>query len=126
MSRLGYNSRYRTKIQEAKSRYRDFLSLTLTTIADVKERLNCVGLAVSGRRHKLGLTLEEIATRAQILGWDVDKKILSRIESGTRRVIDAEAYYLAVTLKCSIPDLYPSRNQMDAEFLRVNPPKRKR
>jgi len=96
------------------------------TISDVKQRLNCVGLAVAGRRHKLGLTLEEIATRAQILGWDIDKKILSRIESGTRRVTDAETFYLAVTLKCSIPDLYPPRKHMDSEFLRVNPPKRMR
>ncbi len=92
----------------------------------MQPRLNCVGLAVSGRRKKLALTLDEMATRSQILGWDIDKRILSRIEVGSRRVSDNEVYYLAIILQCEIASLYPNREEMDRTYRRSNPAKRKR
>ena len=54
---------------------------------------------------KAGLTQEALAARCQTQGWDISRGTFSKIESGLRRVNDAEVVILAKTLRCTVAEL---------------------
>lgn len=68
---------------------------------------NIVGVKVRNVRHKSGMTQDVLATKCNLLGWDVSRGTISKIEAGLRRVNDAEVALLAQVLKIQISDLYP-------------------
>lgn len=43
----------------------------------------------------------------QLIGWDVSRGVIARIEGGVRWIADFELIELAKALKVSIPELYP-------------------
>lgn len=51
--------------------------------------------------HKPPLTQEGLAARLQLLGWDIDRFGISRIERGVRQVTDKELLLLSEAL--SVP-----------------------
>jgi len=65
--------------------------------------LNVVGPAV--RKVRLGkqppLTQEHVAIKLQVLGWDIDRFGVSKIERGKRQVTDRELLVLAEALDVS-------------------------
>ena len=69
---------------------------------------------------------QKLAAIAQRDGWDIDRVIISKIESGLRAVTDIELYFLAKILSSSIPDLFPKERAMRQEHLPhlARPPKR--
>ena len=79
---------------------------------------NLVGPQVRRLRIGAGLSQEALATKLQLAGWDLSRGGLSKIEAGLRRVNDAEVWMLAVTLSCSLKDLYPARPKGLAKVLR--------
>lgn len=52
--------------------------------------------------HKPPLTQEELAKKVQLLGLEMTKLIISRIEQGERHVIDGELLLLAQVLGVSM------------------------
>ncbi|MES2920634.1 MAG: helix-turn-helix transcriptional regulator [Verrucomicrobiota bacterium] len=46
-----------------------------------------------------------LAARCQAVGWDISRGTFTRIESGLRRVNDAELVNLAKVLRCGVADL---------------------
>ncbi len=68
-------------------------------------RQNLVGPRVRKLRLEAGLSQESIAGRCQVAGWDVSRGTFAKIESGLRRVTDAEVVILAKVLKCSMDEL---------------------
>jgi transcriptional regulator with XRE-family HTH domain len=69
--------------------------------------MNIVGPAVKEIREEQGLTQEVLAARCNILGWDISRSTLAKIEVRLRRVKDTEAIILAQALKVNISQLYP-------------------
>lgn len=88
--------------------------------------LNCVGKAVASHRQLVGMSQQDLAVKAQKLGWDIDSLLISKIEAGRRRVTDRELYWLAQLFKCSTEDLFPSPSEMKRGFLTTNTPRRKK
>jgi len=58
-------------------------------------------------REKRGWTQDDLAQKAQLIGWDISRATISKIEAGVRRVYDSEVWHLAKLLECEIAALYP-------------------
>jgi len=69
--------------------------------------LNIVGPKVKQVRltHNPALTQEALASKLQILGWDIDRFGVSKIERGQRQVTDKEVLMLAKALAVSVTQL---------------------
>jgi transcriptional regulator with XRE-family HTH domain len=68
---------------------------------------NVVGPQVRKLRYQLGMTQEALAARCGVLGWDLSRATLSKIEAQLRCVTDAELELLAKALRTEIAALYP-------------------
>jgi transcriptional regulator with XRE-family HTH domain len=72
------------------------------------ERLkNIIGPQVRKIRDSHGWTQEIFATKCNLVGLDLSRASLSKIEAGLRRVVDAEIPLLAKALKVPILELFP-------------------
>lgn len=65
-------------------------------------RNNICGIKVCEFRKALNISQRELADRLQLIGLDVDKNAIQRIESGKRFVTDIELLYFSEVLKVSI------------------------
>ena len=66
---------------------------------------NICGEKVAALRKKSGRSQRELADALQLLGLDVDKNAVQRIEAGKRFVTDIELVFLSQALKVSINEL---------------------
>lgn len=66
---------------------------------------NLVGPRVQKLRTTAKLSQEFLSARCQTLGWDISRGTFAKIESGLRRVNDAELVILAKALHCEVADL---------------------
>lgn len=67
---------------------------------------NIVGPQVRRLRYQQGLKQEDLAARCGVLGWDLSRATLSKIEAQLRCVTDTELEILARALRVEIADLY--------------------
>jgi transcriptional regulator with XRE-family HTH domain len=72
---------------------------------------NVVGSQVRYFRCRLDLTQEMLAARCNILGWNITRGKLAKIEAQVRCVSDAELYLLAKALKVGVEKLYPKSEE---------------
>lgn len=68
-------------------------------------RNNLCGLQIARRRKEMGKSQRELADALQLLGLDVDKNAVQRIEAGKRFVTDIELVYLCKALNISYEEL---------------------
>lgn len=52
------------------------------------------------------MTQEELAAQCNLLGWNISRGTLAKIESQVRRVTDSEVALIAKVLKVDISALY--------------------
>ncbi len=69
-------------------------------------RNNICGKAICKYRKEMNLSQRAFADQLQLIGLDVDKNAIQRMESGQRFITDIELVYLAKALKRSIEDLF--------------------
>lgn len=69
--------------------------------------MNIVGPHVRTIRESKGLTQAELTARCNVLGWDISRGTLAKIEAQVRRVTDKEALLLAEALGVKISKIYP-------------------
>jgi transcriptional regulator with XRE-family HTH domain len=70
---------------------------------------NVVGPQVRKLRYQQEVTQEALAARCGVLGWDLSRATLSKIEAQLRCVTDTELEILARALKVEIAALYPTK-----------------
>ena len=70
-------------------------------------RNNCCGETIAQRRKEMKISQRKLADRLQLLGLDVDKNAVQRMESGQRFITDIEIRFLVHALECSYADLFP-------------------
>lgn len=66
---------------------------------------NLVGHLIRQKRISLKLSQEELAARCNVLGWDISRGTLSKIEAEIRRVNDAELFIISKSLNLTPNDL---------------------
>lgn len=72
---------------------------------------NRCGKAVANRRKQMGKSQRELADALQLVGLDVDKNAIQRIEAGKRFVTDIELVYLAKVLDIPVDVLLADSNE---------------
>lgn len=70
------------------------------------ENRNIVGLKIKKLRIRKELTQEQLAARLNVLGIDIDRVMLSRIENQTRYLLDYEIKGIAEALEVKINELF--------------------
>ena len=60
---------------------------------------NSVGRLVARLRIQQALSQEDLAGRAAVIGWDISRHVVKRIESGEREVTDIELRKLGKALR---------------------------
>ena len=68
-------------------------------------KLNIVGFKIKEYRKKLGFSQSELSAKQQLVGIDIPKNSLQRLESGKRIIKDYELAALSKILKVSIDSL---------------------
>lgn len=68
-------------------------------------RNNIAGIRVAELRKGLRISQRELADRLAVIGLDIDKNAVQRIESGERFVTDIEIGYLAKVFDVRIEEL---------------------
>jgi transcriptional regulator with XRE-family HTH domain len=68
--------------------------------------MNIIGPRIKELRDAQGLTQEQLTARCNLIGWDISRGTLAKIEAQVRRVTDDEIPLLAQALKVSINQLY--------------------
>ncbi len=68
--------------------------------------MNIIGPRVQQLRESQGLTQEELSARCNLIGWDISRGTLAKIEAQVRRITDDEVPLLAQALNVSIAQLY--------------------
>lgn len=66
---------------------------------------NICGEQVALFRKNMGISQRRLADKLQLLGLDVDKNAVQRIEAGKRFVTDIEIVFLSQALKVTVTDL---------------------
>ena len=66
---------------------------------------NISGKNIAKYRKELGISQRELADRLQLLGLDLDKNAIQRIESGKRFVTDIELVVFSLFFQRSVSDL---------------------
>jgi transcriptional regulator with XRE-family HTH domain len=72
-----------------------------------KKRLNVVGPQVRRIRYQQGLTQPAFSAKCQVIGWDISRESLAKIESRLRGVTDIEVLKLAKALRVHFSVLFP-------------------
>jgi transcriptional regulator with XRE-family HTH domain len=73
----------------------------------MKAKRNLVGSQIRKLRYQKGLSQENLAAKCGILGWDISRSTLAKIEAQIRCVNDEELWMLAKALKVKLEELYP-------------------
>lgn len=68
-------------------------------------RNNIAGIRVAKLRKGLRISQRELADRLHVIGLDIDKNAVQRIESGERFVTDIEIGYLAKVFNVKVEEL---------------------
>ena len=72
-------------------------------------RNNIAGIKVAQIRKGLRISQRELSDRLQLIGLDIDKNAVQRIESGQRFITDIEIGFLAKALGTTVTDLLEIR-----------------
>ena len=69
-------------------------------------RNNVCGKNIAALRKQQGISQRELAQRLQLMGYDMDKNAVQRVESGQRFVTDIEVEAFAKVFGVSLPMLF--------------------
>jgi len=75
-------------------------------------RKNVVGPELCRLRVAKGLSQEELATKCQLMGWDIVRDTITRIEARKRLVADYEILLLAEVMQVNPMALLPYRTNL--------------
>ena len=67
---------------------------------------NIIGNKIKEFRIRSGITQEDLTARLNVLGINIDRPMVSKIENSSREIVDYEIKAIAKALKVSIDDLF--------------------
>ena len=73
-------------------------------------RNNIAGIRVAELRKNLRISQRELSDRLNVIGLDIDKNAVQRMESGQRFITDIELEYLAKVFGVTIEELLIRRS----------------
>ncbi|APC86868.1 TPA: helix-turn-helix transcriptional regulator [Vibrio parahaemolyticus] len=73
--------------------------------------VNVVGAQVRKLRKEQKLTQEQLSARCNVIGLDISRGTLAKIEAGVRQVTDVEVVQIAKALKVNVSTLFYKLNK---------------
>ncbi|EGQ9350814.1 TPA: helix-turn-helix domain-containing protein [Vibrio parahaemolyticus] len=73
--------------------------------------INVVGAQVRKLRKEQKLTQEQLSARCNVIGLDISRGTLAKIEAGVRQVTDVEVVQIAKALKVNVSTLFSKLNK---------------
>lgn len=77
--------------------------------------MNIIGPQVRRIRESKKMTQEQFAEECRVLGWNISRGTLAKIESQVRQVTDKEIILLATILKTEISELFKNATESDRQ-----------
>lgn len=71
---------------------------------------NIVGAQIRKLRYQQGMSQSDLTARCGVLGWDISRGTLAKIEAEIRCVNDEELLMLAGVLGVKLETLYPAKS----------------
>jgi transcriptional regulator with XRE-family HTH domain len=68
--------------------------------------VNIVGSSVKKIRQQKGWTQDQLTAKCNLVGLNISRGTLAKIESRVRRVVDSEVQLLAIALRVDIQQLF--------------------
>jgi len=68
--------------------------------------MNVIGPRIKYLREQHRLTQEGLTAQCNLIGWNISRSTLAKIESQVRRVSDSEVALMAKALNVEITELY--------------------
>jgi transcriptional regulator with XRE-family HTH domain len=68
--------------------------------------MNLIGPNIREIRKSMNLSQKELVARCNLIGWDISRGTLAKIESQTRKISDEEVLYLSKALKVNVGMLF--------------------
>ncbi len=68
--------------------------------------MNQIGPTIRRLREEQGLTQEQLVARCHLIGWDISRSTLAKIEAQVRRLTDIEIALFAQIFKVSVGKLF--------------------
>ena len=68
--------------------------------------MNMIGKKVRELRKEKGLTQSELTAKCNLVGFDISRSTLAKIEAQVRQVLDTEVSYLAKALDIKEGELF--------------------
>jgi transcriptional regulator with XRE-family HTH domain len=78
----------------------------------MKAPRNLVGPQIRELRSAMKITQPMLVARCQLVGWDISRETIAKIESQIRWVSDFELLGFAKALNVSVGDLWPHADQI--------------
>ncbi len=69
--------------------------------------MNIVGPQIKAIRESKKMTQEELTAQCNLIGWNISRGTLAKIEAKVRRITDFEVAIVSKALKTKVQDLYP-------------------
>ncbi|MBQ2105283.1 MAG: helix-turn-helix transcriptional regulator [Lachnospiraceae bacterium] len=76
-----------------------------------------VGLKLIQLREGKGMSQRDLAKAFQLIGCDIDQNVITRIETGKRKVTDMEIWAISIVFGVKAGELFDS-NAIDEVFVR--------
>lgn len=80
-------------------------------------KLNVIGPQVRKFRRGKGWTQGQLAVKLQLLGWDISRESVTRMETQDRRVPDLELFVVAMALDVAADELFPRALRVKIKML---------
>ena len=71
---------------------------------------NICGNNIAKFRKELKISQRKLADKLQLIGLDVDKNAVQRMESGQRFITDIEIPYICSALGCTLEELFSNKS----------------
>ncbi|HWL51221.1 MAG TPA: helix-turn-helix transcriptional regulator [Chthoniobacteraceae bacterium] len=69
---------------------------------------NAIGVQIRRLRNSKRVSQQQLASRCSLVGYEVTRSTLAKIEAEIRAVSDIELFVIAKALKVALEELYPA------------------
>ena len=87
-----------------------FLGGSLHQNSKFNNSYNIIGENIKRIRREKKITQEDLCARMQVMGYQISRSDISKLENGKKFIADFEVYGFAKALKISILDLFAGIN----------------
>jgi transcriptional regulator with XRE-family HTH domain len=75
--------------------------------------MNLIGPNIREIRKSMNLSQKDLVARCNLLGWEISRGTLAKVESRTRKISDEEVLFFSTALKVEVGVLFNETSLID-------------